>query len=57
MGTGMKEWDAKMNQRDASGLPNHSPEKSELGCDWADKISKCGSNQRAKDGGRGDKRT
>jgi hypothetical protein len=29
----MKEWDAKMKQMDASGLPNHSSEKSELGCD------------------------
>ena len=53
----MKEWDAKMKQRDASGLPNHSSEKSELGCDWDDKISKSGSDQGARDGERGDKRT
>ena len=53
----MKEWDAKEKQRDASRLPNHSSQMSELGCDWDDKIAKCGSNKEAKDGEGGAKRT
>ena len=53
----MKEWDAKEKQRDASRLPNPPSQMSELGCDWDDKIAKCRSNQGAKDGEGGDKRT
>ena len=53
----MKEWDATEKQRDASRLPNHSSQMSELGCDWDDNIAKCGSNQGAKGVEGGDKRT